>query len=475
MTDADARAAFRRRQLDAVFTVTGPAPAWAMKWPGRHGKAAGARAVKSPQRVIDLNGQETWRDRRQDDEGGYAAGGGATSVRPHGADGTQQDIPGGVPGSSAGGEPPRWDGSSPEPRVATVPDDEDDADYPGERGVPPRPGTYWPATYMDGYWPQGGHGTQQAGTSSPGGGGPRGRPPNGVGKGAADPGDPNPVEAEHVYSQMLADFPPQAIAWVRKVRWIGPVAIPQDRVDYGDEDSWAASHQPGRVKHFARKIKHGQDVAPGICVQKPGETRVTVIDGHHRALAWRKRGKPFLAYVGLVPRDGGPWDETHSSQLPKDGTAAKSVTVPSVAGLAVLAADTGRVLMLQRANDGDDPAAGMWEFPGGHAEPGETLLQAALREWAEETGCQPPRGSLTGSWDAGNGVYRGFVLTVPSEQGIPVFEGRDAVWNPDDPDSDMTEALAWWDPALLRGNPAVRAELAADLDQVLAALAEGGA
>ena len=28
-------------------------------------------------------------------------------------------------------------------------------------GVPPRPGTYWPAGYMDGYWPRGGHGTGQ--------------------------------------------------------------------------------------------------------------------------------------------------------------------------------------------------------------------------------------------------------------------------------------------------------------------------
>lgn len=30
----DAEEAFRERQLDAVFTVTGPAPEWALKWPG---------------------------------------------------------------------------------------------------------------------------------------------------------------------------------------------------------------------------------------------------------------------------------------------------------------------------------------------------------------------------------------------------------------------------------------------------------
>lgn len=425
-------------------------------------------------RVIDLNGQETRRDRRQDDTGGYA-GGGAANVRPHYGDGTQTDIPGGVPGSQAGGEPPRWDGSEPEPRVLTAPDDEDDADYPGERGVPPRPGTYWPATYMDGYWPQGGIGSQQAGTSSPGGHGPRGRPPNGVGKGAADLGDPNPVEAIHVYSQMLADFPPKAIAWVKDpaIRWVGPVAIPQDRIDYEDADSWAASHQPARVKHFARKIKAGEDVAPGICVQKPGESKVTVIDGHHRALAFKKRDKPLVTYVGFVPDDSGPWDETHSYQYTDSEKAAEksaAPAVPAVAGLAVLAADTGRVLMLQRALDPDDPAGGCWEVPGGHLEPGESPIQAALREWSEETGCTAPRGMLTGSWDSANGVYRGFVLTVGSEADVAIFDGRDQAWNPDDPKGDRTEAIAFWDPALLRGNPALRPELAADLDRVLAAI-----
>jgi SPP1 gp7 family putative phage head morphogenesis protein len=429
-------------------------------------------------RVIDLNGQEARRDRRQDDVGGYAAGGGAAGVRPHLADGTQIDIPGGVPGSQAGGEPPRWDGSEPEPRVTTAPDDEDDADYPGERGVPPRPGTYWPAPYMDGYWPQGGHGSTQAGTSSPGGHGPRGRPPNGVGKGAADLSDPNPVEAQHVYSQMLADFPPKAIAWVKEpaIHWVGPVAIPQDRIDYEDADSWAASHQPLRVKHFARKIKAGEDVAPGICVQKPGEGKVTVIDGHHRALAFKKRDKPFVTYVGFVPADSGPWDETHSSQYSDSEKAAEksaAPAVPIVAGLAVLAADTGRVLMLQRALDPDDPAGGCWEFPGGHLESGESPVMAALREWSEETGCTAPRGMLTGSWDSPNGVYRGFVLTVGSEADVDIFDGRDQAWNPDDPHGDRTEAIAWWDPALLRGNPALRPELAADLDRVLAAIGGG--
>jgi hypothetical protein len=134
-------------------------------------------------------------------------------------------------------------------------------------------------------------------------------------KAASDPGDPNPVDAEHVYNQMLANYPPDAIQWIKKARWIGPMAVDPDRVDTQDEDSWAASHEPDRVKHFAKKYKNGDDVKPGVCVQEPGQDTVKVIDGHHRFLGARKADEPYKAYVGFVDSDGGPWDETHSSQF----------------------------------------------------------------------------------------------------------------------------------------------------------------
>ncbi len=43
----------------------------------------------------------------------------------------------------------------------------------------------------------------------------------------------------------------------------------------------------------------------------------------------------------------------------------------------------GRLLLVRRANP---PAADMYAFPGGRAEPGETPAETALRELAEETG-----------------------------------------------------------------------------------------
>jgi len=129
------------------------------------------------------------------------------------------------------------------------------------------------------------------------------------------------------------------------------------------------------------------------------------------------------------------------------------------AGLVVRAADTGRVLMLQRSiKDEADPARGTWEFPGGGLEPGETPLEGAIREWQEETGVQLPPGTLHGSWK--NGIYEGHVYVVPSEQDVPLnvdAENR-TVANPDDPDGDDAETLAWWAPSEARTNPALRPE-----------------
>ena len=54
---------------------------------------------------------------------------------------------------------------------------------------------------------------------------------------------------------------------------------------------------------------------------------------------------------------------------------------PKVAALAVVLRDN-HVLLIQRKNE---PDAGLWGFPGGHIERGETGLIAAARELREET------------------------------------------------------------------------------------------
>jgi mutator protein MutT len=54
-----------------------------------------------------------------------------------------------------------------------------------------------------------------------------------------------------------------------------------------------------------------------------------------------------------------------------------------IVGVSIALFCADQVLLVRRAKA---PFAGFWSLPGGTLEPGETLLQAARRELAEETG-----------------------------------------------------------------------------------------
>ncbi|PTX54872.1 mutator protein MutT [Litoreibacter ponti] len=65
---------------------------------------------------------------------------------------------------------------------------------------------------------------------------------------------------------------------------------------------------------------------------------------------------------------------------------------PKVGAIAVVLHES-RTILVQRRNP---PNAGLWGFPGGHVELGETALDAAARELVEETGViATPRRYLT--------------------------------------------------------------------------------
>jgi 8-oxo-dGTP pyrophosphatase MutT (NUDIX family) len=278
------------------------------------------------------------------------------------------------------------------------------------------------------------------------------------------------VPAREVYNQLAENFPADSIGWVLEQHWTRE-DLPLDRVDWSNLESWRASREPGKVAKLARRMAKGKDTKPSVAVQRPGQPTVMVADGHHHALAHRSRHEPVPAYVAHPKRAEGPWDELHAHQDP-DADVTKAAG-PKAAGIAVRAADTGRILMLQRGMDESDPASGTWEFPGGCLEPGEQPHAAASREWEEEVGSPLPDGAQTGAWTSSNGVYAGFVWTVPHEGVLRIDDPRDRVINPDDPGRDHVEAIAWWDPEQLVSNPAVRRELAADMPRVLAALRSG--
>lgn len=123
---------------------------------------------------------------------------------------------------------------------------------------------------------------------------------------------PKPVD--RVYEQLLENYPADALDWVKDLRWSGPETIPLDKVSFEHEEEWRATHEPGRVRKFYKKIRRGARVNPAVLIKTPGGSKLIIVDGHHRALAYRQLGKPIVAWVGHTTKNTGPWDQLHDSQ-----------------------------------------------------------------------------------------------------------------------------------------------------------------
>lgn len=109
---------------------------------------------------------------------------------------------------------------------------------------------------------------------------------------------------------------------------------------------------------------------------------------------------------------------------------------PLLGALAVVLHDD-RVLLVQR---GKAPDAGLWGFPGGHVEWGETALSAAARELREETGVLATPRRYLGNLDVmrqsadGAVAHHYFLSAVACDfvSGTPVAadDAHDAAWVP---------------------------------------------
>lgn len=258
-----------------------------------------------------------------------------------------------------------------------------------------------------------------------------------------------------------ADQPPLDQPYAGAIGVIPEVGTADSKAALTAVDAEQAQHRAALAAERSAAVPTVAD--QGQTVAKAADGELAAFRRYAQTRLGRGRWRDFQ-FTHLV-------DPVAAHRLNDSGRAAvrKAAGHVAVAGLAVRAADTGRVLMLQRGLDPEDPAAGTFEFPGGHVEGEETAEQAAVREWLEETGIALPAGTWSGTWTSANGVYQGFAFTIPAEDGLDIFD-RDYLTNPDDPDGDQVQSLAWWDPALLPGNPAVRTELAADLDAALAAI-----
>lgn len=117
-----------------------------------------------------------------------------------------------------------------------------------------------------------------------------------------------------------------------------------------------------------------------------------------------------------------------------------------VSAVALIDAD-GRVLLAQRPEG--KSMAGLWEFPGGKVEPGETPEQALIRELQEELGIDTWESCLAPLTFASHG-YDDFHLMMP------VFACRK--WQ-GTPQSQEGQPLKWVRPAELRDYPMPPADI----------------
>lgn len=543
-------------------------------------------------RAVPLNGEATWTDPGPAEPN--AAGGGGQSPVRHWGDGTQAPdgvpVTGGVPGASAGGEPPRWDtpvangyqgglNDLSDQRQANGVDGGDDGlrssmddGHPVDASTR---GQGYPTTAPQ-LWPQGGQGTTQAGNPAiqvPGDEGNRSgwgvrekfdiaqpRGPHGrwiggaAGTGTLERPRMSSTQARNIVHDTHAHGGSSVNPFTGHHPMGGFMVADKDGSHIIDAKDFYGAHGSGILQDYV--AHHGSafaDPDTHLGTWHDTQSGKVFLDVSHNV---QDRNQAIA--LGRQNNQIAIWDVAGAQEIPTGGTGgldkaagcstcgleraphvsatrefAKHLarqgktfathyaaaqrtekgTGPIAAGIAVRAADTGRVLMLQRAMDPavctcgmpvawdesngwqhadgsishedddtsvsdrmgtspPDPATGMWEFPGGCLEDDEPENKAAKREWEEETGIPLPEGEFSGQWDASNGKYHGYVYTVAHEADVPIHDGRDEVINPDDPDGDAIESLAWWEPAHLVDNPAVRTELACDLPQVFAALGE---
>ncbi|WP_145567552.1 pyrimidine (deoxy)nucleoside triphosphate diphosphatase [Yersinia aleksiciae] len=95
--------------------------------------------------------------------------------------------------------------------------------------------------------------------------------------------------------------------------------------------------------------------------------------------------------------------------------------------IAAIIERNGKVLLAQRNSSSDQ--AGLWEFPGGKVEAGETQPQALVRELAEELNIAATVAGYiaTNQWDSGKKIIRLHAWHIENFSGEPLLHCHSAI------------------------------------------------
>jgi hypothetical protein len=128
------------------------------------------------------------------------------------------------------------------------------------------------------------------------------------------------IDPQEVFDHLAQDYNDKDIQWVLHLPWTGPRDVPLTSIDFSNKDNWQAA-QPSDQEHvdmFAEKMQNDNMTKPIILVNAPSaDSKMMIVDGHHRALAALQNGTPVPAYIGEVGRLNGPWKALHSKQVGK--------------------------------------------------------------------------------------------------------------------------------------------------------------
>jgi ADP-ribose pyrophosphatase YjhB (NUDIX family) len=143
---------------------------------------------------------------------------------------------------------------------------------------------------------------------------------------------------------------------------------------------------------------------------------------------------PALAEARFCPRCGRGADVEFPRRIVCSHCGYAAYYNPKPVAAAIPHDDEGRVILLRR---GFDPGRGLWTFPGGFVDLGESVPEAARRETEEELGMAIELGALIGVYSRADDrvvliVYRARALgrpqTTPEAVEVHAFAPAEIPW-----------------------------------------------